>query len=147
MANFGISKVLAESTPEEPQAQNMSARLSQFAPSKPDTDIDVAAVDAAAARHGFGSREPGVSAAPIVTSSTGRGRRKIAKEPTRDLSFRLGYSEMDRFQAFADKYSLTYQQAVVRLLEIAAVAEYSQRHGLTYKEAVEKLESVVTFSR
>jgi hypothetical protein len=145
MANFGIGKALSEPDKDDPLTQDMSSRLSQFAASKPETRINVAEVDAAAARHGFSSREPGTQLA--APPSSGRGRRKVAKEPTRDLSFRLGYSEMDRFQAFADQHKLTYQKAVVMLLDIANVVAYSQRHGLTYKEAEERIENSVTALR
>jgi hypothetical protein len=93
---------------------DVSARLKQFTPTPPRSKVDPAEVDAAGARHGFTSREP----SPAAT----RKRRKIAKEPSRDLSFRLGDSEFDRFVAFADKYRLTYQEAVVYLLRIAEEA-------------------------
>ncbi len=71
--------------------------------------VDLAAVDAAAAAHGFVSREAG--------EGSGRRRRAIPSEPTRHLAIRLVASAYDRFVAYADRHKLTYQEALVRLLD------------------------------
>jgi hypothetical protein len=91
--------------------------LSGFAPVKKRYPIDLAEVDAAAAPHGFVSRE----AAPVVAeaASPGRRRRAVPSEPTRHLAVRMVKSQYDRFVGYADRYKLTYHDAITKLLDAA----------------------------
>jgi hypothetical protein len=105
-------------------------RLKQFAPAGPRPIVDPVELDAAAAKHGFVSREPspvGIAESPkpspvrMVQEQKGAGRRRrsIDRGPTRALNFRLHEDEFIRFLSFADRYKLTYPDAIVRLLDIA----------------------------
>ena len=89
--------------------------LSGFAPVQKRAPIDLAAVDAAAAPHGFVSRE----AVPFIAEAATRGRRRraVPSEPTRHLAVRMVQSQYDRFVGYADRYSLTYHDAITRLLD------------------------------
>ena len=91
--------------------------LSGFAPVKKRSPIDLAEVDAAAAPHGFVSRE----VAPVVAeaASPGRRRRAVPSEPTRHLAVRMVQSQYDRFVGYADRYQLTYHDAIKKLLDAA----------------------------
>jgi hypothetical protein len=91
--------------------------LSGFAPVKKRSPIDLAEVDAAAAPHGFVSRE----AAPVFAeaASPGRRRRAVPSEPTRHLAVRMVKSQYDRFVGYADRYKLTYHDAITKLLDAA----------------------------
>jgi hypothetical protein len=91
--------------------------LSGFAPVKKRSPIDLAEVDAAAAPHGFVSRE----AAPVATKATtpGRRRRAVPAEPVRHLAVRMVESQYDRFVSYADRYKLTYHDAIMKLLDAA----------------------------
>jgi hypothetical protein len=91
--------------------------LSGFGPVKKRSPIDLAEVDAAAAPHGFVSRE----AAPVVAeaASPGRRRRAVPSEPTRHLAVRMVKSQYDRFVGYADRYKLTYHDAITKLLDAA----------------------------
>jgi hypothetical protein len=98
-----------------PVADNLSAALSTFGAVRPRAPIDLPAVDEAAERHGFVSRE-----ATITTSaSVGRGRRRraVPAEPVRHLAIRLPVSQYDRFVAFADSFKATYPEALKKLLD------------------------------
>lgn len=89
---------------------DLFARLASFKPSPP-RRIDTAAVDAAAAPHGFTSREP----SPPT-------RRRVAPREDRpkNLGIRLSVAEKDRFMAFADKHQIpNYSEVIVLLLDIA----------------------------
>ena len=74
-------------------------------------------VDAAAAPHGFVSRE----AVPVITEAAtpGRRRRAVPSEPTRHLAVRMVQSQYDRFVGYADRYQLTYHDAITKLLDAA----------------------------
>ena len=90
--------------------------LSGFAPVQKRSPIDLAEVDAAAAPHGFVSRE----AVPVITEATatpGRRRRAVPAEPTRHLAVRMVQSQYDRFVGYADRYQLTYHDAITKLLD------------------------------
>lgn len=91
--------------------------LSGFAPVRKRSPVDLAEVDAAAAPHGFVSRE----AIPILeeTAAPGRRRRSIPSEPTRHLAVRMVKSQYERFVGYADRYKLTYNDAITRLLDAA----------------------------
>jgi hypothetical protein len=91
--------------------------LSGFAPVQKRSPIDLAEVDAAAAPHGFVSRE----AAPVITevATHGRRRRTVPSEPTRHLAVRMVQSQYDRFVGYADRYQLTYHDAITKLLDAA----------------------------
>jgi len=89
--------------------------LSGFSPVKKRYPIDLAEVDAAAAPHGFVSRE----ALPTTVGAAGttRRRRAVPSEPVRHLAVRMIQSQYDRFVGYADRYQLTYQEAITKLLE------------------------------
>ena len=89
--------------------------LSGFPPVQKRPPIDFAEVDAAAAPHGFVSRE----ATPVLTEAAthGRRRRAVQSEPTPHLAVRMVQSQYDRFVGYADRYQLTYQEAITKLLE------------------------------
>jgi hypothetical protein len=91
--------------------------LSGFAPVQKRSPIDLAEVDAAAAPHGFVSRE----AAPVATETAapGRRRRAVPAEPTRHLAVRMVVSQYDRFVVYADRHKLTYHDAIKKLLDAA----------------------------
>ena len=93
--------------------------LSGFPPVQKRAPIDLAEMDAAAAPHGFVSRE----AVPMVsnTSTSGRRRRAVPAEPTRYLAVRMVESQYERFIGYADRYQLTYQDAIKKLLDAAGV--------------------------
>lgn len=109
MSKFGLD-------PEEPEVdastRNFAERLAAFPISSQRHRLDLAAVDAAAAPHGFVSREAPAAPPP----PTGRRRRLGVPEPTRHLAIRLTMAQYDEFVAYADAHQLTYQDAVVRLL-------------------------------
>ena len=93
---------------------SISDRIAAFSPVKPRSNIDLVAIDAAAATHGFVSREHSEqTGAPIIS----RRRRAVPSEPTRHLAIRLNSRAYDRFVAYADRYKLTYHDALVRLLD------------------------------
>jgi hypothetical protein len=107
MSKFGFDPM------GEPAANNANAfaqKLANFPPSAPRSPINLSEVDAAAAPHGFVSREPRV----------GRKRRTLASEPKRHFSFMMPASQYDRFIAYADRHRLTYHEAISRLLDGAA---------------------------
>lgn len=91
--------------------------LSGFAPVQKRAPVDLAEVDAAAAPHGFVSRE----ATLRVTAPTthGRRRRAVPAEPVRHLAVRMVESQYDRFVGYADRHQLTYHDAIKRLLDAA----------------------------
>lgn len=106
MSKFGLD--MENDAVEEAQS-NLASKLANFPPSSPKTTIDLVAVDAAAAVHGFISREAG----------GGRRRRVVPSEPKRQLSIMLPESKFQRFVAYADKHRLTYEEALSRLLAAA----------------------------
>ena len=114
MNKFGL---LEEGVAESPRAPTLSETIATFPAAKPRTGVDLAAIDAAAARHGFVSREASDS---IDNRPQGRRRRAIPTEPTRHLAVRLTASAYDRFVAFADRHKLTYHDALINLLDRAA---------------------------
>jgi hypothetical protein len=91
--------------------------LSGFPPVQKRSPIDLAEVDAAAAPHGFVSRE----STPVVSEAVthGRRRRAVPAEPTRHLAVRMVVSQYDRFVGYADRYKLTYHDAIKKLLDAA----------------------------
>jgi hypothetical protein len=91
--------------------------LSGFAPVQKRSPIDLVEVDAAAAPHGFVSRE----ASPLVEAAipvSVRRRRAVPPEPVRHLAVRMVQSQYDRFVGYADRYQLTYQEAITKLLDV-----------------------------
>ena len=115
MNKFGL---LDEEEAEATEAASFSERLASFPPAAPKHRIDIAAMDAAAAPHGFVSRE--VSTAPPLSQlQQGRRRRLLSSEPTRHLAIRLTTTQYERFVAYADKHKLTYHDALARLLDSA----------------------------
>ena len=105
--------------PKDNEVVPLSDRLATFSAQRERRVLDVIASDAAAAQHGFTSRE---SSNPIASADAVRGRRRRATpaEPTRHLAIRLGSSEYNRFVAYADRYQLTYQDALAKLLDNVA---------------------------
>ena len=110
MNKFGLMDEGETAAPET----TMAEKLAQFAPVRPRPVIDLAASDAAAAAHGFTSRESG-PAAPVAPLQ--RRRRAIPAEPTRHLAIRLTASGYARFVAYADRHKLTYHDALAQLLD------------------------------
>ena len=105
---------------EEAAAEaSLAERLAAF-PGVTRHAIDLAAVDAAGAAHGFVSREVG--------EGSGRRRRAVPSEPTRHLAIRLTSSAYDRFVAYADRYKLTYHEALVRLMDSSDDGNQLQDH-------------------
>jgi hypothetical protein len=114
---------------DDPEEQSASSSggldLSSFAPVKKRAPIDLMEVDAAAAPHGFVSREaapqsiadvsgPSVATRPAVVNV----RRRLARpEPSRSLAVRMVVPEYDRFVAYADRHQLTYHEAIKKLLD------------------------------
>jgi hypothetical protein len=128
MNKFGLLDDPSDDLPDErpAPAPSLSERLAAFPPAARRHAIDLRAVDAAAAPHGFTSREPlpsqpalPPSPAPMMMGYGGRRRRVIPTEPTRHLAIRLPESQYDRFVAYADDMKLTYHEALIRLLDEA----------------------------
>ena len=116
MNKFGL---IEESDDDGTQTeQSLSEKLASFPPAAPKHRIDLAAADAAAAPHGFVSREPTVFVP--APSPAPRRRRFTPVEPTRHLAIRLSASQYARFVAYADRHKLTYHDALGRLLEKAS---------------------------
>ena len=114
MNKFGL---LDDDEPQEERPESFSERLASFPVAAPKHRIDVAAADAAAAPHGFISRE--AVQTPALVQSSGRRRRIVPVEATRHLAIRLAESQYDRFVAYADRHRLTYHDAIARLLDKA----------------------------
>lgn len=91
----------------------LSDRIAAFPPVRSRGAVDLAAMDAAAASHGFVSRE----SSAVRESGAGRRRRAVPSEPTRHLAIRLTEPAYDRFVAYADRHRLTYHEALIRLLD------------------------------
>lgn len=117
MSKFGL--LHDEDVSDEPTAsESFAEKLASFPVAAPKHRIDVAAADAAAAPHGFTSREPGPSSAATAPSIS-RRRRIVPVEPTRHLAIRLTTTQYDRFVAYADRHKLTYHDALTKLLSQA----------------------------
>ena len=114
MNKFGLLDDDEELGPDV--GQSLSEKLAAFPLAAPRHAVDLAAVDAAAAPHGFISREAG-PAQGSGSGTHGRRRRVIATEPTRHLAIRLTASQYERFVAYADRHKLTYHDALARLLD------------------------------
>ena len=116
MNKFGLldDEDAEENVPEP--AATFSEKLASFPSAAPKHRIDVAAMDAAAAPHGFVSREARVVPVPFQVAPS-RRRRLTPAEPTRHLAIRLTASQYDRFVAYADRHKLTYHDALGRLLD------------------------------
>lgn len=110
MSKFGLMD-------EGDEITTIGDRIAAFPSIRPREKLDLDAVDAAGAPHGFISRE---AAVPINGPAVSRRRRAIPSEPTRHLAIRLNSSVYGRFVAFADRYKLTYHDALIRLLDDAA---------------------------
>ena len=118
MNKFGL---LDDSEPETLDL-SMPERLATFRNVQPRQPVDIAAMDAAAASHGFVSRESEptpVPNAPVYAAPAGRRRRAIPSEPTRHLAIRLTTSGYNRFVAYADREQLTYHDALIELMNKA----------------------------
>lgn len=102
----------------------LSEKLASFPIAAPRHRIDVAAMDAAAAAHGFVSREAPSNLTPAPITA-GRRRRIVPVEPTRHLAIRLTASQYDRFVAYADKHKLTYHDALAHLMDTCDQSESS----------------------
>jgi hypothetical protein len=117
---------------DDPEDQNLTRPsgldLSSFAPVKKRAPIDLVEVDAAAAPHGFVSREAVPSSvvgtlpisSAVARPATVHVRRRVARpEPSRSLAVRMVVPEYDRFVAYADRHQLTYHEAIKKLLDDA----------------------------
>ena len=113
MNKFGL---LQGDDSESSDASTLTDRLATFPPVRPRPSIDLADFDAAAAAHGFVSRE---AALPSEIPLTGRRRRAVPSEPTRHLAIRLTTTAYHRFVAYADRQRLTYHDALSRLMDAA----------------------------
>ena len=109
MSKFGLGP---EDELDESRDRQFAERLAAFPASTSRHRLDLVAVDAAAAAHGFVSREAPAVTVPI----TGRRRRLRTSEPTRHLAIRLTMEQYDDFVAYADSHHLTYQDALMKLL-------------------------------
>ena len=112
--------------PEDQNSPRPSLDLSSFAPVKKRAPIDFVEVDAAAAPHGFVSRESvpssivgdAPSASAVAMPAATHTRRRLARaEPSRSLAVRMVVPEYDRFVAYADRHQLTYHEAIKKLLD------------------------------
>ncbi len=111
MNKFGL---LDDTVPTQEQpSSTISDRIAAFPPVRSRGLIDFAAIDAAAAPHGFTSRE----SAQTHETPSGRRRRALPSEPTRHLAIRLSESAYHRFVAYADRQKVTYHEALIRLLD------------------------------
>ncbi|ADW71239.1 hypothetical protein [Granulicella tundricola] len=118
MNKFGLLDEEDDAQPTQQTAQaSLTDRLAAFPAVTPRPRVDLAAVDAAGAAHGFVSRE----ASPYQPLQQGRRRRAIPSEPTRHLAIRLTASAYDRFVAYADLHKLTYHDALTRLMDESGV--------------------------
>ena len=113
MNKFGLMDDDEDLDPATPRS--LSDKLASFPAAAPKHRIDLIAADAAAAPHGFTSREP----SPYMTAprAPSRRRRLAPVEPTRHLAIRLTESQYERFVAYADRHKLTYHDALARLLD------------------------------
>ncbi len=110
MSNFGLPELNSDNSSSSSAEPDLSSRIANFKPTIP-RKIDTAMVDAAAAPHGFTSREP-----------TPAKRRRVAPSVPRpnNMGIRLSDGEKSRFVAFADGHRLkNYAEAIVLLLDIA----------------------------
>lgn len=116
MNKFGL--LHEENDPAPGNTQAFADKLASFPVAAPKHRIDIAAADAAAAPHGFVSREPApLPPAYAPPQPAARRRRFTPVEPTRHLAIRLTASQYDRFVAYADKHRLTYHDALGKLLD------------------------------
>jgi hypothetical protein len=108
---------LTDDAEEIVERQDGKIDLSGFAPVQKRPPIDFAEVDAAAAPHGFVSRE----ATPLITGVANKQGRRRATTPEarRHLAVRMVKSQYDRFVGYADRYKLTYHDAIAKLLDAA----------------------------
>jgi hypothetical protein len=111
MNKFGL---LDEDNDDANSTATLTDQLATFPQVRARPVIDIAASDAAASLHGFVSREP---SSPAESPTVGRRRRALPSEPTRHLAIRLTASSYERFVAYADRYHLTYHDALTRLLD------------------------------
>ena len=115
MSKFGLMDDPDESVEGPTSTALFSEKLASFPTAAPKHRIDIAAMDEAAAAHGFISRE--VPQVPATPHPAGRRRRIMPVEPTRHLAIRLVASQYERFVAYADKHKLTYHDALAQLLD------------------------------
>lgn len=110
MASFGLEDLPTDQSSASSPRTDLSTRIASFKATSP-RRIDTAIVDAAAAPHGFTSREP----APP------KRRRVAPREPRpNNMGIRLSDGEKARFVGFADQHKLqNYSEAIVKLLDIA----------------------------
>jgi len=110
------SKFGLDDEDQKPDSPDQKIDLSSFSAVRKRIPIDLDEVDAAAAPHGFISRE----ARPKVIEPVGsRRRRAVPPEPARQLAVRLVESQYERFVSYADHYQLTYHDAIKKLLDEA----------------------------
>src|ERR1700722_11045302 len=112
--------------PEDQNSPRPSLHLSSFAPVKKRAPIDLVEVDAAAAPHGFVSRESvpssivadAPSASAVAMPAATHARRILARaEPSRSPAVRMVVPEYVGFVAYSDGHQLTYHEAIKKLLD------------------------------
>ena len=106
MSKFGLDLDPQEAVAEK---NDLASKLANFPPSIAKTSVDLVAMDAAAATHGFISRE----------ATPRRRSRVVPSEPKRQLSILMPISRYDRFVAYADENRMTYEEAINHLLDQA----------------------------
>lgn len=116
MSKFGLMDDPDERVDTPTSPAGFSEKLASFPTTTPKHRIDIAAMDEAAAAHGFVSREVPSTPATLYPPG-GRRRRIVPVEPTRHLAIRLVASQYERFVAYADKHKLTYHDALAQLLD------------------------------
>jgi hypothetical protein len=104
---------------DEPLETSLADRILSFPGVRPRALPDLEAIDAAAAQHGFVTREASPTTVTAVIGGDRRRRRSVPSEPTRHLAIRLPSSGYDRFVAYADRKQQTYQDALIALLDAA----------------------------
>ncbi len=109
MSKFGLDAGAPELVQKD--QLDIADKLAAFSATAPRHRIDIPAMDAAAAHHGFVSREVSTLTSPV------RRRRLGVAEPTRHLAIRLTATQYARFVAYADAEKLTYHDALISLLD------------------------------
>ena len=113
---FGLGNLVESAAPPDTERNNdISSRLAGFPKPAPRVRINPEEVDAAAAPHGFVSREP----QPPITTNEARGRRKIPKEQTTNVGMQVPDSDYERFRVFANRHGVPFYKALGILLDIA----------------------------
>lgn len=90
---------------------SLASMISTLPNPKPRPVVSIQQLDAAAAPHGFTSRENKVV----------QRRRIPGNEPSKHLAMRLKVSDYKRFQDYADENRLSYPEAFRKLMDAAGL--------------------------